>query len=152
MLVWPAIAGVGTALASALAAAAPFIAAAGGIAAAGFAIYKEWSNLKQLFTDFTKPGGLLGTLKEMFADYGNSVNPLSWMKTAGSWWGKNLGITGGSPTGAETGAAPPAPGGAASETRVQVDFNNLPPGSRVSRESSGPAEFDLGLGYSMVQP
>lgn len=50
------------------------------------------------------------------------------------------------------GAATAGPKGAVSETRVVVDFNNLPPGARVRQQSSGDASVDLSLGYSMAVP
>ncbi|HEY1035543.1 MAG TPA: hypothetical protein VGE09_11240 [Pseudoxanthomonas sp.] len=36
-----------------------------------------------------------------------------------------------------------------SEARVQVDFNNLPRGARVSSETSGRTQFDLNQGYAL---
>lgn len=44
------------------------------------------------------------------------------------------------------------PAAASSETRVTVDFNNLPAGTRVAQKSNGPAAVDLSLGYSMAVP
>lgn len=143
----PGLAQLAAGFGSAALAAAPFIAAAIGLAAAGYAIYKNWKQLKELFTDFWGTGGMVSTLKEM-NDFVEKHGQLGmWgevFKSAGSWWGNELGIT----TGAAA-ALPPAaaPGGAA---RVTVDFNNLPKGTRVTQESSVP--LDLGLGYSMVGP
>lgn len=39
-----------------------------------------------------------------------------------------------------------------SETRVRVDFANLPRGARVEHESKGPADVDLGMGWALVGP
>lgn len=38
-----------------------------------------------------------------------------------------------------------------SETRVVVDFNKMPPGTRVSADPAGTADVDLGLGYAMPE-
>lgn len=150
--VLPLLKGIGAALASGATAAAPFLAAAAGLAAAGYAIYKNWESLKELFTDFTGPGGLLGTLKEMAGDI-RGLMPDKWLGTAASWWGKQLGITGGAPTGAATGAAAALPvPAAAGEAHVQVDFANVPRGARVSQDPKSTASVDLSLGYSMGTP
>ena len=45
--------------------------------------------------------------------------------------------------------ASPSPGG---EARVRVDFENVPPGVQVSRETRGDIDMDLGLGLAMVAP
>lgn len=68
-------------------------AAAVGVGAAGFAAYREWDNLKELFTDFTGYGGLPATYREMVTSW-ETYNPFSWLSTAGKWWGKELGLTG----------------------------------------------------------
>lgn len=63
----------------------------------------------------------------------------------------SLGEPAGAPAlGAPAGAAMAGPAAASSETRVTVDFNNLPAGARVKKKSSGPATVDLG--YSMAVP
>lgn len=149
---WGAIAPFGAALGSAVLAAAPFVAAAAGVAAAGIVIYKNWDQLKELFTDFTGSGGLLATLKEMFSDI-NNLNPLGWLKTAGEFWGQTLGIGGGrAPAIGGTGPAPMPAGAPAGQAHVQVDFANLPPGARVKQVAANGTELDLSMGYSMAVP
>jgi hypothetical protein len=143
----PMFASMGAGITSMATAAAPFVAAATGLAAAGFVIYKEWSNLKELFTDFTSPGGLLGTLAEMMKD-AQSMNPLSWLGTAGEWWGKNLGITG--QQSINVAGSTPAP--SSSQAHITVDFNNAPPGARASIDHSSTADVNMSMGYSMAVP
>lgn len=145
----PAIGSVGALLGSALVPALPFLAAALGLAAAGTAIYKEWDNLKTLFTDFTLKGGLLDTLWQMLKDVQNLM-PHNVLGNAGAWWGKTLGITG-APTGAATGAAAAAASGAQVPTEVNVTFANVPKGVRVDQDP-GTAPVNLDLGYSMELP
>ncbi len=152
MLIKPLLAGLPAALGSAASAAAPFLAAAASLAAAGFAIYKNWDNLKELFTDFTGPGGLLSTLKEMLTSL-DGLNPLEQLKTAALWWSDNLGLTKTSPP---IGAAAAAPRAAAAvpagNAHVQVDFSNLPPGARVKQTAADGTDLDTSLGYSMAVP
>lgn len=151
MLLWPTIASVGAAIWGALAPIAPFVAAALGLAAAGYAIWKEWDNLKLLFTDFTKPGGLLQTLWEMLKDLPELLIGGGIARNAASWWGNALGITGGAPTGAATGAATAGPQASmAGQAHVMVDFSNMPRGVRVSTDSASTADIDMSRGYSMV--
>lgn len=143
----PMFASMGAGIASMATAAAPFVAAAAALAAAGFAIYKEWTNLKELFTDFTGPGGLLGTLTEMMKD-AQSMNPLSWLGTAGEWWGRELGITG--QKSIDVAGSTPAP--SSSQAHVTVDFNNAPQGTRASIDHSSTADVNMSMGYSMFVP
>lgn len=57
------------------------------------------------------------------------------------------------PTLGAAGAAPVAAGaGGGGETRVTVDFTNLPRGVRVAEAPGGTAALDLAMGYSMVAP
>jgi phage-related minor tail protein len=91
-------------------------------------------------------------------------------------WAKNLlGIDGASVSGGVEGGAPSAATGAADTdlgrraaqigqnavqqmaqppqaVRVQLDLNNVPPGSKVKTEGSQGATFDTDIGYSMMAP
>lgn len=134
---------IGTAAAavgSFMLAAAPFIAAVVAVGAAGYAVYKNWEPLKELFSDI---GQLWGAIKETFG------NPLESLKYAGRWWGKELGLSG--PSGQPLGAAAAAPGapGKGGDARVTVDFSNVPKGARVLADPRGTAPLDLSVGYAM---
>lgn len=48
--------------------------------------------------------------------------------------------------------AVPPPAGQAGKARVQVDFGNMPRGTRVTPDTFNTAEVDLTLGWSMVTP
>lgn len=136
--IWGAAAAVG----GFMLAAAPFIIAAAAVGAAAYAIYKNWEPLKELFSDI---GQLWGAIKETFG------NPWESIKTAGSWWGKELGIGGGAgPTLNAAAALPPAAAGAPGTAHVVVDFNNAPRGTRVAQAPGGTAALDLSVGYSMA--
>jgi hypothetical protein len=116
-------------------------AAVSALGAASIQLYRYWDNIKTLFTDFAKPGGLLGTIHEYFkAIYG----------VAG-----DIGIgVGRAVIGDERKdyfkdlpALPPSK----SESRIKVDFANVPKGTKISSESSG-SSIDITRGYSMVTP
>jgi hypothetical protein len=137
-----AIWGVATAVGGFLVTIAPFVIAGAALAAAGWAIYKNWVPLKELFSDINM---LWGAMKDTFG------NPLESLKYAGKWWGKELGMGGSGPTLGAAAAAPPAPGAAGGgEARVVVDFNNAPKGTRVTPAPGGTVPLDLSLGFSMI--
>jgi hypothetical protein len=142
---WPVLKGIGTALASSATAAAPFVAAAAGVAAAGAEVYRYWSNIKELFDAPFKPGGLFSTLKEIGSDPFAAFKMLDPRQAL-----RDFGILG--PSKPKTLGADAAATGTtrAGEARVTVDFNNLPRGTRVSMDPRSTAEVDLSRGYSMA--
>lgn len=137
--IWGAAAAVG----GFMLAAAPFIIAAAAVGAAGYAIYKNWEPLKELFSDI---GQLWGAVKETFG------SPLESVKYAGQWWGKELGIGGGGgpALGAAAAAPPPTASRTTNDAKVTIDIPNLPRGARVTTDPAGTAPVDLSMGYSMV--
>lgn len=144
---WPAIAAVGTALGSALVAAAPFLAAAVGIGAAGYAIWKNWSELGEIFTTWQGALNALRTVLDLV------WKPLESIITAWKWWSKQLGFGGpaknavqSSPAGPAGLVGAPAGGGQAS---VSVSFENLPKGARVTTDP-GQVPLSTDIGYAMV--
>lgn len=147
MMLWPVLVQLSAAIAPMAVTIAPFVAAAAGLAAAGYAIYKNWSVLMEGFTSWS------GYLNVFRAQVEMLLHPLEALRTAGQWWGKELGITGG-PARPSLGAASAAPGvgGAArgGEAKVTVDFNNLPAGARVTQEPGATADLDLSMGYAML--
>ncbi len=141
-------------------AAAPFIFAATGIALAAKAIYDNWGDIKLLFSDlwmgitdaFTagwaiispiidKLGGAMGILQHPFDALmkGNSMIVDAIFGGAGPKLGAEA-------------SRPAAAASTTNESRVTVDFNNAPKGTRVSQESSSSQPVDLSMGYSMVTP
>lgn len=146
-LLAPKIAAVWASFAPLALAAVPFAAAALGIAAAGFAIYKNWDNLVELFSTWS------GWLSIVQAQVEMILNPLESLKTAGQWWGKELGITGGdarSNLGAEALRGAVGQGGKGGDAHVTVDFANVPRGVRVQADPKGTAPLDFSMGYSMI--
>jgi hypothetical protein len=149
----PGIAGLGAALGSAAIATAPFLAAAAGIAAAGAQIYRHWSQIKELFSDLSKPGGLLGTISEIAKDPLEAINPVAQVRTA---WRDVFGAPPSAPRptigagGAITGRAGAAP--ALARAHVTVDFANAPKGTRVRTDPTSTADVDLSVGHAMATP
>ena len=165
-LLWPAIASVGTAVWGALAplapfaaAAAPFIAAAVGIGAVAYQIYKNWDDLKLIFSEWWV------SIKETFAKGWETIRPIvEALSKVGGFSPVGLVSKGVSFVGEKLfGAAEPsrpslnverpaalAAGTQKTEARVMVDFANMPKGVRVSPAKENTAPLDLSLGYSMV--
>jgi hypothetical protein len=143
----PTLYAAGVAMAPFLVAAGPFIAAAVGIAAAGYQIYKNWGDLKLIFSEawgemVSGAQAAWGKVKPIFdgmARIGSFVmNPFG-----GGSLAPGQPVLGG-------GAAPAAR--AATEARVSVSFENMPRGARVTPDRANTAPLDLSMGYSMGAP
>jgi hypothetical protein len=151
----PAIAALSGFAVSAWAAAAPilpFVAAGAVLALTGKAIYDHWDEITYVFKEFGN------SLRWAILDTWPKIRPvLEKMSTI-------LGpILGGSFRAALSvgdavseqltpqAAAAAAPSTSQSETRVEVNFSNLPRGARVSTESNADA-VDTSLGYSSMVP
>lgn len=135
-----------------------FAMAAVSIGAAAYEIYENWDDLKFLFKDFWQSitfyatrawekiepiiEGVKGAATEIFG------HPLDALKTAGKFY------FGGSSDpqvrlGAER-AAPTSSNARGGETKISVDFNNMPRGSQVSQQSTGNQSVDVSRGVSMA--
>lgn len=155
----PVLSSAGAWLAPFLVAAGPFIAAAVGIAAAGLSIYENWDALVFTFKD------LGNSIKWTFIDAWNAVkgiveklggafeifkDPLGAAFNGGKMaFNHVFGSEGAAPM-LGAAAAVPQRVTQSSETRVSVDFNNMPKGTRVSQDPNSSQPIDLSLGYSMV--
>ncbi len=119
------------------------------LAGAAYLIYKNWAPIKKFFED------LWDTLKQVFSSPIASIQKAwNWVTGGSSSSSDSTGVQAARPTIGANAAAPQAASARppAQQAHVTVDFNNLPPGARVSQDPSGTAALDLGLGYSMVTP
>lgn len=154
-----ALAPVALALWPVAVAAAPFIAAAAGIALAGKAIYDNWAEIGVLFDD------LWANMRVGFLTNWAIVEPILTKIAELARVGptrfalQSLGF--GSPAGASgaaaatpplLGAAAARPGSVSTRAQISVDFNNAPPGTRVTADKNSSQPVDLSTGYSMVTP
>lgn len=100
------------------------------LAAAAYVIWKNWEPIKQFFVD----------LWERIKSIAGAV-------------GRFFGIGGGTVVGPTLGAAAAAPAPAGTMTsaaHVQVDFANMPQGTRVNADPRGTADLGLSMGYAMA--
>lgn len=122
-----------------LVAAAPFIAIAAAIAAVGTAIYqvyKHWDELKASgFSDLWAWAKNLVGIEETDEEAMRRMNR----------------PTAAAPV-ARAAVPLPAPPVSRSDIRAQLDFSNVPRGTKVSTSASGPASLDTSVGYSMGVP
>lgn len=160
---WPVLVSVGTAIggvASTVGVLAleflPFIAAIAGIVLAAKAIRDNWGDLAFIFRDWGNSlkwavidawATVRPILEKLSGFFGGGLNPFGSALAVGDMLVPNPGA----------GALPPPPApasavGAASSSRVSVDFSNLPRGAQISSSSSPNASLDLSAGYSMVTP
>jgi len=162
---------LGASLLPFIVAAAPFIAAAAGIAAAGMAIYENWGKLTFIFNDWwVQLKNIKVELKDLvnFLPMLNPMLGLAPINQAKAVMGgieteaayqRALAI----PSYGQPGWAPKMnteaarPGAALqsvqpTESRVSVDFSNLPKGARVSTDSNSSQPLDVTMGYSMAAP
>lgn len=140
---WPALASLATSLGPFVVAAAPFILAAVGIGAAAYQIYKNWEPLKQLFSE------LWDTFKQVTTAFTN-FDIKGGFKTIGKYLGFESAYDSAfKPPAANPGLAS-GPGGGG-QSRVTVDFNNVPRGVAVTPERGGTAALDLSVGKAMSQ-
>lgn len=124
-------------------AAAPFLLAAVGIGAAAYQIYKNWEPLKQLFSE------LWDTFKQVTTAFTN-FDIKGGFKTIGKYLGFESAYDSAfKPPAANPGLAS-GPGGGG-QSRVTVDFNNVPRGVAVTPERGGTAALDLSVGKAMSQ-
>jgi hypothetical protein len=109
-----------------------------------------WDGIKDAFSsawEFIKDivdrmGGVMGIL----------MNPFGAAVKGATFLGNKLfGSDAPRPTLGAAGAAPAA-SSSKNESRIQVDFSNLPKGARVSQESKSSTPVDMSMGYSMVSP
>lgn len=117
------------------------IASIAAVAGAAYLIYKNWEPIKTWFLDFfSMLGDKLTNFKDLF----------------GAFFGKtpafNANVSAsGTPTGAPTGAATAASsinaaGVSRAENAIQIDFSNMPQGTRVKTQKAE-ADIDLLMGY-----
>lgn len=114
-----------------------------------------WDGIKKSFR-----GGIdsiVQWIKDVAAKIGNFMP--DWVKRLFGAGGGNVsvnatGSVGAAPAGRSVGARAAAAGVAApgGQARVQVDFTNLPRGTRVSSETTGRPDFELNQGYAMGMP
>jgi hypothetical protein len=152
-----AIGNVGLAIEGSAVVMAPFVAAmaagtAGAIAfgAAGLAIYRNWSNVKELFTDFFGRGGLPATILEGFK---GKFTTGDLFKNAWQFYGGEIDRAR-KPIGAAS-AAPimsSSPAVNRSEAHVSIDMSGVPRGAKIMTEASPNMSIDLSRGYSAVTP
>jgi hypothetical protein len=95
---------------------------------------------------FTTWTGYINTFRTAI---GLVLEPLESLRVARDWWAKELGLGGPGPTSGAAAARPTAAIPATQAARVQVDFNNLPRGTRVTPDSGNTAALDLSMGWSM---
>jgi hypothetical protein len=124
------------AMAPFLVAAAPFIAALVGVSAAVYQLHKNWNDLKEAFGTWDGWKTTLGGIGSAIAD------PFSFAEGQ-EMRQKDLAVEE---------ARQRMAGASRTETRVAVDFSNLPRGARVTQAGDSAAPVDLGVGYSMVGP
>lgn len=149
------------------------------LAGAAYLIYKNWEPIKEFFASLWEtikhPIDALKTAKDYW--FGGSPGAGAAAVGAQANGAPGFGAFGGQPPPPGLGASEPyAPTGApllmppaerpllgaanmapsplarpqTTETRVVVDFNNLPKGTRVSEAPGGTAPLDLSLGYGMM--
>jgi hypothetical protein len=123
--------------------------AAAGVGAASWQAAAHWSELKELFSDPTKPGGIFPTLWEMVKDPAETLFPNRWSRTAGAAWMRDLGAR---PTlgAASAMAGSGASGGQTKPAHVILEIERLQKGERAEVKGVGGTEIDLSLGYSMM--
>jgi|GEM_PF-6316907 len=130
----------------------PFIAAGGALAFLGKTIYDNWDELAFIFRDWGN------SIRWAILDAWPKVRPV--LEKMASLLGPIMG--GGFKAALSVGdavtqqltpqaAAAAAPSTSQTETRVSVDFSNLPRGARVSTESSAQS-VDTSLGYASLVP
>lgn len=143
--------------ASAWAAAAPilpFVAAAAGLALLGKTIYDNWGELSYIFKDWGN------SLRWAILDTWAKVRPI--LEKMGALLSVIPGVGSGFRAALSVGdavtekltpqaAAAAAPSSSSSETRVEVNFSNLPRGARVETSSTADA-VDTSLGYTSMVP
>lgn len=155
----PAIASATAAMGAGLITVLPFVAAAAGLALAGKAIYDNWDELKYLFENIgetlaiTWRDGLKPMLDGVkFLRFAIPGGPAAWeagMALGDSLAGPQPGLSGSVDAYRHATApalTPPA------ESRVTVDFANLPRGTRVSTDPTGTQPVDLNMGWSNWEP
>lgn len=130
----------------------PFILAGGALAFLGKTIYDNWDELAFLFKDWGN------SLRWAILDAWPKVRPV--LEKMSSLLGPILGggfraaLTVGDTVAAKLtpqAAAAAAPSSSSSETKVEVNFSNLPRGARVSTSSTADA-VDTSLGYTSMVP
>lgn len=138
-----ALVAAGASLGAIAAVAAAFTA----VGAALIQVTRYWGDLKMIAGEFWQEHGWwieklfkLGTASGRFA-----IDPIGTAADLGS----SLGTAIMSPFADTEQARPAAARVTPTETRVSVDFNNLPRGARVSTDPQGTAPLSLDVGYSM---
>lgn len=118
---------------------------------------RAWGGIRDFFSGlwddivgfFRSAWEKIKPIVDVMMDVAKFTSPIGLAVEAGTaasdWWQGR-----GQPSLGAAGSLPAAAGGG--ETRVVVDFNNVPKGVRVAADPQGDAPLDLSLGYSMVTP
>lgn len=131
------------------------------LGAAAYLIYKNWEPVKEFFQSLWEtikhPLDALKTAKDFYFG-GDSPEPVPPQTPGGV--GPRSPVASGAPAllgagdrpmlGVAAGAPASRPPTQQSESRVVVDFSNLPRGTRVTEAPGGSAPLDLSLGYGMM--
>ncbi len=136
----PAFASLAVAVAPFAIAAAPFIALAGAIAFLGKTVRDNWGDLKLLFGDAESRNATVVTaLKGFFDPNAELREKAAHLDAVKGMQARQAFDTVGTVN------------KSLQQSKVSVDFNNMPKGTRVSQEKS-PNPIDLNLGYAMGVP